>query len=60
MERVFISDDIYLLELKEGRFTPYKIINGKGYPIRGKNKRGNSCWRTYKSVEEARENVFGE
>jgi len=57
MEQIFLSSNIYVIKVK-GKFIPYTIMDGKGgYPIRGYNKKGNRVWRSYKTLEEAKENL---
>ena len=58
MERIFIAADLFLLHIK-GKYTPYRLVNGHGVPTRGYNKKGQLCWRTYKSVDEAKANLLG-
>ena len=60
--RIQISDEIEILETSPGKWTPYYLWTApEGHivrcPQRGYNKNGKSCWRTYSSEEEARENL---
>jgi hypothetical protein len=56
--RIALSDRIELLETKPGKWTPYLITeSGSRSPIRGFNKKGTRQWRTYPTVDAARENL---
>lgn len=58
MDRIYLTDKIFLLELKKNRFTPYRqIAENKINPIRGYDKHGKMVWRTYDSVEDAKINL---
>lgn len=52
------NSDIVLLKRNNKSFTPYKrSSSGQLNPIRGKNKNGVLVWRTYKSIEDAKEDL---
>jgi hypothetical protein len=56
-ERIFVSNDIYLIKNKNGKFIPYLKHTTGPLPIRGFNKKRHLVWRSYKSVSEAKENL---
>jgi hypothetical protein len=58
MERIEIGNDICLVK-QNGKYHPCRLHEcGHLIPIRGYNKKGNLCWRSYKTVEEAKQNLF--
>jgi hypothetical protein len=53
---VWISSDKKLEILyiaKTRKYQPYTRLNDQTYPMRGLNKNGTYCWRSYKSCDDA-------
>jgi hypothetical protein len=54
---VISTGQVVLRPLGRG-LVPYRVTReGALLPIRGRNKKGHLVWRTYRTVEEARENL---
>lgn len=51
---------ITLLRVGPRRLWPYVQENNQWIPIRGFNKKGHAVWRSYKTEEEAADNLQSE